>query len=506
VLSPRLRRELLLCGLVLLVLAQLASSASSPGENIIEEELTDEQVDYYRDIFGQYDEDADQKISMEENLAQDKIIADEQQKPFDEAQSRLSFERADTNKDAFVSFEELTAPRSPEEQCKQLYGEYAEYDGAKSCRCVKGHTADVNGTCIEGSREVCTAQFGEHAEFDGINNCQCKNGTISNVNGTCVEGTDGACQSMYGEQAHFEKVNSSCACNTGSVPDTNGTCVTASNELCQEWFGPNTVFNGENSCVCKKGFVYADGECFRGSNKICGSIIAGSKFDGNNNCICRRGYEVDSVRSMCIKSEKKKSADGTPVEEIRPPPKQGTLSITLVEAKHLPKMDIHTKCDPFVVISLGNQTKKSKVVKKTYHPQWEQSVVMTYTEAHETPQTVIFEVFDWDKVGSGEYIGHVEINLGDLIHEGVHGMLDLRARDGALVRGHDKNISAIYLEVSMTDQLPWVPPWDPILEEKPAWALLAVRVLAGFWTFLGLVLWCCMRPQPSTALSDKKEQ
>ena len=360
----------------------------------------------------------------------------------------MSFERADTNKDSFVSFEELTAPRSPEEQCKQLYGEYAEYDGAKSCRCVKGYTADVNGTCIQGSKEVCTSQFGEHAEFDGINNCQCKNGTISNVNGTCVEGTDSACQSMYGELAQFQKSNSSCACNTGSVPDTNGTCVTASNELCQEWFGPNTVFNGENSCVCKKGFVYADGECFRGSNKICGSIIAGSKFDGNNNCVCRRGYEVDSVRSMCIKSEKKKAADGTPVEEIRPAPKQGTLSVTLVEAKHLPKMDIHTKCDPFVIISLGNQTKKSKVVKKTYHPQWEQALVMTYTDAHETPQTVIFEVFDWDKVGAGEYIGHVEINLGDLMHEGVHGMLDLRARDGALVRGHDKNISAIYLEVT----------------------------------------------------------
>ena len=51
------------------------------------------------------------------------------------------------------------------------------------------------------------------------------------------------------------------------------------------------------------------------------------------------------------------------------------------------------------------------------------------------------------QVGDGEYIGHVELNLGDLMAEGVGGMLDLRARDGALVRGHDKNISAIYLEV-----------------------------------------------------------
>jgi hypothetical protein len=76
-------RRLLQCCLVLLAFAHLASSAS-PGENIVEEELTEEQLDYYREIFQQYDQDADQKISMEENLEQDKIIADEQQKPFDE--------------------------------------------------------------------------------------------------------------------------------------------------------------------------------------------------------------------------------------------------------------------------------------------------------------------------------------------------------------------------------------------------------------------------------------
>jgi hypothetical protein len=58
----------------------------------------------------------------------------------------------------------------------------------------------------------------------------------------------------------------------------------------------------------------------------------------------------------------------------------------------------------------------------------------------------------------------------------------------------------------MTDQLPWVAPWDPILEEKPEWALLAVRVLAGVWTFIGLVLWCCLRPKPPASLADKKDQ
>jgi hypothetical protein len=82
--APRhlLRGLLVLFALALLSLR--ARARSLPGANIVDEELTEEQVAYYRDIFEQYDEDKDQRISMEENLAQDKIIAEEQQKPFDE--------------------------------------------------------------------------------------------------------------------------------------------------------------------------------------------------------------------------------------------------------------------------------------------------------------------------------------------------------------------------------------------------------------------------------------
>ena len=89
--SARMTAQQLFLGcLVVLAFASSTSSAKSsnlsPGENVIEEELTSEQIAYYRDIFVQYDENADQKISMEENLAQDRIIADDGHKPFDECE------------------------------------------------------------------------------------------------------------------------------------------------------------------------------------------------------------------------------------------------------------------------------------------------------------------------------------------------------------------------------------------------------------------------------------
>jgi hypothetical protein len=66
-------------------------------------------------------------------------------------------------------------------------------------------------------------------------------------------------------------------------------------------------------------------------------------------------------------------------------------------------------------------------------------------------------------------------------------------------------------QVTMTEKLPWVPPWTPILEDKPVWALLTVRALAGFWTMLGFVLWCCVRRPKATSaggagLEEKKDQ
>jgi len=481
------RQLWLSCFFAALVLGVVFTPARA--QIIGEEGLTEEQQEYFRNIFLQYDEDSDGYISMEENLKQDKVIADDEGKPFDEEHSKLSFERTDYDKDGYVSFEEMTMPRPPEEQCKQLYGDYAEYDGVRSCRCVTGYTADINGTCIKGSTEVCTKQFGPHSDFDGANNCMCKKGYIPDVNGTCVSGNDSACTVQFGEHSHYDQVNNTCVCNTGSVPDTNGTCVPASNELCQDWFGPNTRFDGQNNCVCKKGFVYADGECFRGSNKVCSSIIAGSKFDGQNNCKCRRGYEIDESRGMCVRRSKEEASGGDGDKaDAKPLPPQGTVTISVVEAKYLPKMDKHTKCDPFAVITLGKSHKRTKTVKKTYAPEWGESFTLTYNESDATPSEVLIELWDEDVAKTKEYIGHVEISLAELMSDDFQGWLDLQGHDGALVRGFGKNISMVNLQVKFSDQLPYIPFWEPILAERPEWVLQTARGIMGVWTVLGILV------------------
>jgi hypothetical protein len=63
----------------------LSTCVAGQGPTITQdEELTDEQKEYYENVFTQYDVDHDGFITMEENLEQDRAIAEEAGKPFDE--------------------------------------------------------------------------------------------------------------------------------------------------------------------------------------------------------------------------------------------------------------------------------------------------------------------------------------------------------------------------------------------------------------------------------------
>lgn len=68
----------------------VAACVAGQGPTITQEEdLTDEQKEYYENVFAQYDVDHDGFITMEENIEQDKAIAEEAGKPFDEVRVQV---------------------------------------------------------------------------------------------------------------------------------------------------------------------------------------------------------------------------------------------------------------------------------------------------------------------------------------------------------------------------------------------------------------------------------
>jgi hypothetical protein len=139
------------------------------------------------------------------------------------------------------------------------------------------------------------------------------------------------------------------------------------------------------------------------------------------------------------------------------------------------------------VSSVGVGVGRTKVVKKTYNPEWHESFRLSYNESGPPPTELEVDIYDWDAVGSGrEFVGRVVIALGELTTEGdVQGWYDLQGADGGLVRGHDRNSSAVQLSVSLQAGLPQEPWW----ETRPAWILFAVRCAMAAWGLLGAAIW-----------------
>ncbi len=47
-----------------------------------------------------------------------------------------------------------------------------------------------------------------------------------------------------------------------------------------------------------------------------------------------------------------------------------------LQAQHLPKMDLFGSVAPYCVLCLGNQERKSRIIKKIYNPEWKEDPVL----------------------------------------------------------------------------------------------------------------------------------
>ena len=113
--------------------------------------------------------------------------------------------------------------------------------------------------------------------------------------------------------------------------------------------------------------------------------------------------EIQRVRKE--KKAKASAAKKAEREEARALPK---LHVTLVRAANLPKMDLFGSCDAYVKIYIGSDSFKSRVVKNTYNP------VFNQTHTFEVPPLVDvleLELFDWDMISADDFVGGCEIPL-----------------------------------------------------------------------------------------------
>lgn len=89
----------------------------------------------------------------------------------------------------------------------------------------------------------------------------------------------------------------------------------------------------------------------------------------------------------------------------------GILKVTVVQGKRLVIRDFKSS-DPYVIVKLGNQTAKTKVINSCLNPVWNEELSFSLTE----PVGVLnLEVFDKDRFKADDEMGHAHLSLQPIV-------------------------------------------------------------------------------------------
>ncbi|KAL5157792.1 Protein C2-DOMAIN ABA-RELATED 11 [Glycine soja] len=137
-----------------------------------------------------------------------------------------------------------------------------------------------------------------------------------------------------------------------------------------------------------------------------------SSFTNHNISIVEVGSVCQNAKhtSLLLGKAKKNSTFGMGKRSIMGE-QLGLLKVIVVQGKRLVIRDFKTS-DPYVVLKLGNQTAKTKVINSCLNPVWNEELNFTLTE----PLGVLnLEVFDKDLLKADDKMGNAFLNLQPIV-------------------------------------------------------------------------------------------
>ena len=130
------------------------------------------------------------------------------------------------------------------------------------------------------------------------------------------------------------------------------------------------------------------------------------------------GISIDELRELCSSSSVNPPVRLEDVEQLRlldeRRVQKGTLRVFLSHATGLKPMDSNGFTDPYVKLSLGGTTHKSKTIKKTVNPRWDESFTFTGVLNELVAESLQIRAFDYDFLSRDDPIGNATVSLAGL--------------------------------------------------------------------------------------------
>ena len=117
--------------------------------------------------------------------------------------------------------------------------------------------------------------------------------------------------------------------------------------------------------------------------------------------------------------------------------------------------------DPFVVISFGKKVFRTRVIRHSLNPNWDEKLLF-HVRRWESSFKVQLTVLDWDKLSSNDHVGNAEFAVQELLTNAPHKdpNTGLYPEDND---GTQDNMKEFVLPLQTDKQMPWEAKHNPVL-------------------------------------------
>jgi len=119
--------------------------------------------------------------------------------------------------------------------------------------------------------------------------------------------------------------------------------------------------------------------------------------------------------------------------------------------------------DPFVVISFGKKVFRTRVIRHSRSPVWDEKMLF-HVRKYETTFKLQLTILDWDKLSSNDHIGDATFDMKQLLESAPKpdpdtGLYAIGEEEG----GGEKGMQDFKLPLSTTKSMPWESNHSPVI-------------------------------------------